>query len=240
MSMAHATALAAGVGGVIGFPTAARVFGLRVPPDPEAHVIVGPERHIVVPGLRTHRVVVRDDELDVYQGLPITGLLRTAVDCLLWLPAEAGRELAADAFQRRIFNPDDLRDALRAQAQRHGLARAWQVVNDVSGNAHSEGEVRLHKLLRRASIGGWKANVHLHDDAGLIGIVDLLFEEWKLVVEFDGRAFHADASSFQRDRSRQNRLIAAGYRILRFTWDDVVQRPDLVVAQILAMLRPAA
>ena len=240
VSMAYATSLAAGVGGIVAFPTAGRVFGLRVPPDPEAHVIVGPERHVVVPGLRTHRVAVSDDELDVYQGLPITGLLRTAVDCILWLPAEAGRDLVTDAFQRRIFSPVELRDALRAQPQRHGLARAWQVMNDVGDGAHSHGEVLLHGLLRGAAIGGWSANVPVYDDAGQIGIVDLVFDAEMLVVEFDGRAFHTDPASFQRDRTRQNRLIAAGYRVLRFTWDDVVKRPALVVAQIRQMLRAAA
>jgi very-short-patch-repair endonuclease len=39
---------------------------------------------------------------------------------------------------------------------------------------------------------------------------------------------------FQRDRRRQNRLIAAGWTVLRFTWWDLTERPDDVLAQIRA------
>ena len=37
---------------------------------------------------------------------------------------------------------------------------------------------------------------------------------------------------FQRDRSRQNRLVAAGWTVLRFTWRDLVERPGYVVRTI--------
>jgi very-short-patch-repair endonuclease len=106
------------------------------------------------------------------------------------------------------------------------------VLADVCSGAHSEAEVKIHRLMRDAGISGWLANVPLHDEAGLIGIVDILFREQRLVLEIDGRAFHSDERAFQRDRSRQNRLIAQGYRVLRFTWVDVVRRPAEVVAAI--------
>lgn len=83
-------------------------------------------------------------------------------------------------------------------------------------------------------------NVPLHDDAGLIGVVDILFPGQRLVIEIDGRADHSDERAFQHDRSRQNRLIARGYRVLRFTWDDVVRRPTEVIATIRHALSLAA
>jgi very-short-patch-repair endonuclease len=70
------------------------------------------------------------------------------------------------------------------------------------------------------------------DADGLIGIVDVLFDEARVVVEIDGRAYHSDDVAFQRDRTRQNRLMRAGYLVLRFTWDDVVARPDEIVALV--------
>jgi very-short-patch-repair endonuclease len=38
-----------------------------------------------------------------------------------------------------------------------------------------------------------------------------------LVIEVDGWAYHRTPDRFQRDRERQNRLVAAGWTVLRFT-----------------------
>jgi hypothetical protein len=187
--------------------------------------------------VRAHRIEIADSEIARIGGIVCTSLLRTALDCLLWLPEEAGRALAVDALRRGLFTADQLTAVVSAAPQRHGLQRAWSVVRDISAGAHSEAEVRGHRLLKVVGIGGWVANVPVYDGDGLIGVVDLLFESASLVVEIDGRAFHSDAQTFQRDRTRQNRLIAAGYTVLRFTWDDLVLRPDHLVQQIRAGLQ---
>jgi hypothetical protein len=232
VSLARAAALASGAGAVVSHTTAAILGDLKVPRDPEAHVIVDPERRLRIPGLRPHRVELAESEIDVVCGIPCTSVLRTAVDCLLWLPEEAGRAMAVDALRRGRLTVEELRSALRRTGQRHGLARAWAVVADIGAGAHSEAEVRVHSLFRRSGIGGWTANAPLYDADGLIGIVDILFADSRVVVEIDGRAYHSDDIAFQRDRTRQNRLIGGGYRVLRFTWDDVVSRPDEVVALV--------
>jgi very-short-patch-repair endonuclease len=48
----------------------------------------------------------------------------------------------------------------------------------------------------------------------------------------DGYEHHASPESFQRDRTRQNRLVALGWIVLRFTWSDVVKRPAAVANAI--------
>ncbi|MDR0592427.1 MAG: endonuclease domain-containing protein, partial [Bifidobacteriaceae bacterium] len=54
--------------------------------------------------------------------------------------------------------------------------------------------------------------------------------------EVDGWAAHGSRPAFQRDRIRQNALINAGYRILRFTWDDIANREQFCVDQIISAL----
>ncbi len=61
---------------------------------------------------------------------------------------------------------------------------------------------------------------------------DLAFPGCRLAVEVDGWAWHIDPDRFQRDPARQNALVLAGWTVLRFTWSDVTERPDRVVAQI--------
>ena len=74
-------------------------------------------------------------------------------------------------------------------------------------------------------------------DGRLLGRVDFAWLEQRLVVETDGFAFHADRTSYRSDRRRTNALVLDGWQVLRFTWEDVVHRPDAVVAAVrLALL----
>jgi len=50
-------------------------------------------------------------------------------------------------------------------------------------------------------------------------------------VEFDGDV-HRRRDVLVKDARRQNRLVAAGWTVLRFTSADVLARPDEVLAQI--------
>jgi hypothetical protein len=161
-----------------------------------------------------------------------TSLDRTVTDCMLWLPEEAGRALVVDAIRRRLVSVESVRSGLLAVGQRHGLARAWSVLRDVEHRPFSEAEVRAHRVLGRAGVAGWTANAPVYDEEGLIGVVDVRFDDVPLVIEIDGRAHHTDDDAFQRDRSRQNRLARAGYTVLRFTWDDVVSRPAELVQSV--------
>ncbi len=64
------------------------------------------------------------------------------------------------------------------------------------------------------------------------GRVDVAWPQHRLVVETDGFAFHADRRSYGADRRRGNVLVLAGWRVLRFSWEDVVERPQDVVAAV--------
>jgi very-short-patch-repair endonuclease len=54
----------------------------------------------------------------------------------------------------------------------------------------------------------------------------------RLAVEADGREYHDEPDARYRDRHRANDVVLEGWRILRFTWGDVLRRPEWVVAQI--------
>jgi very-short-patch-repair endonuclease len=68
------------------------------------------------------------------------------------------------------------------------------------------------------------------------GRVDLAYLEQRLVVEADSRRWHMLAAAFLEDRERDNRAQLAGWRVLRFTWWDIEQRPDYVASMIRAAL----
>ncbi len=57
-----------------------------------------------------------------------------------------------------------------------------------------------------------------------------------LIVELDGRLGHTGSGAF-RDAVRDNAHEVAGFRTLRFGWEDVTQRPCLAAAQVVAVLQ---
>jgi very-short-patch-repair endonuclease len=72
----------------------------------------------------------------------------------------------------------------------------------------------------------------VRDVAGLVvAEADMAWPERKLLVEFDGDV-HRERKTLVRDRRRQNRLVAEGWIILRFTSADVYGDPAGVLAQI--------
>ena len=64
-----------------------------------------------------------------------------------------------------------------------------------------------------------------------IARVDFLFGG-DLVVEVAGYGTHATRRQLQVDARRQTELTLGGHRVLTFTYTDVVERPDWVVAQL--------
>jgi very-short-patch-repair endonuclease len=78
----------------------------------------------------------------------------------------------------------------------------------------------------------WVANYPVWHDGELVGVVDVAIPERRIAIEVDGMAYHVDTERFQRDRTRQNALIALGWTVLRFTWADLTQRPGYVAATV--------
>ena len=65
--------------------------------------------------------------------------------------------------------------------------------------------------------------------------VDFSWPDHRLIVETDGRAAHGDRAAFESDRRRDQQLVAAGWRVVRFTWRQVAREPR-AVAEILRRL----
>ncbi|MGI8869818.1 MAG: endonuclease domain-containing protein [Mycobacteriales bacterium] len=182
-----------------------------------------------------HRV--RLDRTDVvrHAGLLVTTRAETVLDCMGWLPLAAGRSLADRALQQGWMHESDLTRRLECQPGRWGNARLRCLARHLGDGAAADSERRLHRLLRRADITGWVPNLPYVAD-GVRMVIDVAFPDFKIAIEVDGYAYHRKQGRFQRDRTKQNALIGAGWRVLRFTWEDLDERPAYVVGKISALL----
>jgi hypothetical protein len=69
-------------------------------------------------------------------------------------------------------------------------------------------------------------------DFGIIGSQDK-----KYAIELDGFTFHKDRDIFNSDRDRSNNLVADGWQILHFTYQDVTQQPEKCIRQLRQILQ---
>ncbi len=122
-------------------------------------------------------------------------------------------------------------------ALRRGLTNASRLTGNrrlrrlaaLAAPAESPMETRLRWLLIQAGLPRPEVQVDLG-----AGRADLFYQAAGLVIEYDG-ANHRDR--LVEDNRRQNALVDAGYRLLRYTASDVYQRPDFIVTQIRRALR---
>jgi very-short-patch-repair endonuclease len=218
-------------GSVLAGPSAARTWQLPVT-DRGQFLYVGAHGGSRLSGVRMLFETPDPRDVSLFQGLPTVSRAGAIVDCLRLLSEPAAATLLDRALQQRWIGLDELAARVARRRRRHGTPRLLRLLAAVAPGQRSVAERRLGAILRDGHVTGWRANVEIRDGAGLIGIVDVAFDLVRLVLEVDGFAFHTTPEQFEGDRQRQNRLVAAGWTVLRFTWRDLTNRPAHVLATI--------
>lgn len=222
--------LGAGSGAVMAAWSAARRHGLESP-VPLPCVSVPPHRHIRRPGVVVLRDELPDVDVQFRSAALVTTVRRTVFDALRLLDDQAAERWLDRALQQRWTTLDDLRRRVHSWAGRHGAPRLSRLVAGASCGARSAAERLLVAILSTCGVSGWRYNVCVRVPGGEV-VLDAALLRVRLAVEVDGRAWHSDVERFQRDRTRQNFLVTAGWTVLRFTWEDLRYRPDRVAAQV--------
>lgn len=206
---------------VVSHVTAGRILGFPLPGPVPAHASLGAGRDRSR-SIRTWRwPVPREETLMLERSVPLTDRTRTAVDCLAVLPRQTALSLLAWATTRTVVTSDDLAAALDRYRGRAGVDQLRYLNDLCRRGALSVAEARCHEVLDRFGITGWEANLPVHDDEGLVCVADIVFAEQRVIVEVDGWTAHGSREAFVRDRRVQARLVAAGWVVLRVTWDDL-------------------
>lgn len=225
------------VGGVLGCISAARSYGLPVPPEATDELCVSLEdnasrlRHS---RNRTWHVAAGDEE-GVHRHwqprlMPVRGYRAALVDVLLqltfclpfgWFVAAIDRALHVPRDGAALMSTATL--ALLRAALPDRLRRACDLAD---GRSESPIESILRLGLVRLGIDFdlqvWMLPFHR---------VDFLIGGW-LIIEVDGKRYHVEDEDFEADRERGAMLAAWGYRVLRFSYRQVVEDLDWVLGVI--------
>jgi hypothetical protein len=211
--------------------TAGWLHGLDLLPCDPTEVTIPPSRGVsALEGALVRRAELALGDVVERRGLPVTSALRTVTDIGRQQPLVEAVVAADMALHARLVDLASLSPFIAAHSRSKGIAQLRRVVDLAEPATESPMETRLRLLLVLAGLPRPQAQVALHDAGGrFLGRPDLYYPAQRLGLEYDG-AGHRD--SLVEDDRRQNRLLNAGHRLLRFTAADLHHTPGRVVAQV--------
>lgn len=173
----------------------------------------------------------------VRDGISMTNSIRTMVDlasvfgeerlefildhCLYEGLVEVGRlmycaESLGEAGRRRTRTLSDL-----LGVRGEGLAVPLTVL-----------ERQFLRVVRSGGLDEPEKQVNMESDTSKTWRIDFVYPQHKVIIEVDGRRWHAGRQQGKSDRHRNNVMSVRGWIVLRFTWEDVMNDPGYVIEQV--------
>lgn len=230
-----AAVLACGPRAALSHWSAAALHGLLASGTRVVDVTTPGQRGRKCRGIRAHASCTLDPrDLVRRDGIPATAVARTLLDIA---GVRQERPLARAIDRAETLGVFDMREVLDVIA-RAGDHRAAGALLARAVGAHrpdytrSELERRFLELCAHAGLPLPLVNVPLRADL----VPDFMWPAQRSIVETDGVDGHGGHNARRRDHRRDAELTAAGWRVVRFTWEDVVDTPEQVVAILRDLL----
>ncbi|MEI2809033.1 MAG: DUF559 domain-containing protein [Nocardioides sp.] len=221
---------AVSLGGLVSHASAAQLHGWEIARQPDRPHVTVPKGRRLLPSTRrrVHLHFVRTMPPGL-QGR--TGIETTLRDCLRALPADEALALADSVLRQGVIGRaglESLADATRGPGTLN-LRRAVRLATPLAANP-------FESVLRHLA---FEAGLAVEPQVSLLELgmrPDLVDRQRRIILEADSFEWHGKRSALQRDARRYDRMVVAGWLVLRFSWEDVMLDP----AWVLALLQEAA
>jgi hypothetical protein len=174
-------------------------------------------------------------EPTVRNGIPVTGVARTILDCapVVGKPIR----LLDDALRRRIVTWEELWSCYLAHnVTGRNVGPYRRILLERDGNTPPVGEF-APRMAAMLTAGGLPGPVFEHRVVvdGHVYYLDLAWPARMVAVECNDAGSHDTPKAFRRDPMKRNRCEGAGWSYLEFTWWDMVHES----AEVLTLVRAA-
>lgn len=234
---AMAVSLWAGAGGALSHASAACIWGLRPAGFPITITIPSnlraPQPWVVVK--RVTELPSRD--VSTRNGLIVTTPSRTLLDLGSVIEIDVLEEVLDAALHRGLTSVARMKWQVEMSAKKGvpGVRAVRSLLEERDPEyrpTHSVLETTFRRLLKRHGFPQPEQQHVVHRGPAKKAQVDFLYPDIKLAIEVDGYSWHGHRAAWQNDLDRQNDLVIAGLRVLRFTWHDVQRREGLVASKL--------
>lgn len=222
-------------GAVASHFSAARIHQIdRVPPGPVTVLVHTRTTHIFpgVEAIRCHDLQAH--HVESVDRLPTTTAARTVVDLASRLTVAELAICLDSVLNMRLASGEAIAAVLDEVARKGkpGVRSLRTVLGERIGLDQSRSVLEQRGLALLASFGFGSYEIEYPIPWAPRQRFDVAFPQSKLAVEWDSRRWHGHLGAFQNDRERDRAALLNGWRVVRFTWDDVRDRPESVVATL--------
>ncbi len=233
-----AAVLRAGLGSALSYQTAAELDGLLDDPAPLIHVTIPAARRAT--SIRDVVVHTRlNAELARHPARlpPRTRLEETVLDLTdHCADVVSAMDWVTRALGRGLTTQGKLSSAAARRAQLRWRADLTTVLSPDLAGIHSALEFRYYRDVERPHHLPVSKRQARASTGGRIAYRDVLYDEYGLIVEFDGKIAHPGDGRWD-DISRDNAAAADGRATLRYGFRDLTCGACLVAAQVAGVLR---
>ncbi len=229
---------ASALSGILSHRSAAQHWGWAQKSVPEKAELTVPRNRKVSPATRKlvlpHWANLPPGDID---GM-VTTPERTLVDCMRNLPLDESVPIVDSALREDDITPQQLRNLARSTRGR-GRTRICEVADAATGRAANvfESVLRSQTLL----VPGLNAQAQLAVKVPWLGRTihpDLADPVLRIALEAESFEWHGQSAQLTRDCRRYNSLVRLGWRVLRFSWYQVMFDPTYVHQTLLAAVAP--
>jgi Transcriptional regulator, AbiEi antitoxin len=221
---------AGGEGALLSGPAAGHLLGILkgAPPPPE---VTAPTNR-QIEGVRTRRSRRLDrEDATIWRGIAVTSVPRTLVDLAAVLAVDDLARACHEAGVRFGTTPATVEAVLAKRTKSPGARKLREVLRGDARVTLSKLEQRFLTRLREAGFVLPQTNRPAGGRR-----VDCRWPEQHLTVELDSYRFHSSRHSWEQDRRREREAHARGDDFRRYTYADVFEAPELMLAELRSLI----
>jgi very-short-patch-repair endonuclease len=170
-----------------------------------------------------------------------TRIARSLIDAAAWMPTDRGAmAILAAGVQQRLVRAQDLSQVMDRMGALHRRKLIGETIGDIAGGSQALSELDFtRQVIRAFRLPEPSRQAARRDARGRRRWTDVMWDDYKIVVEIDGAQHAADPLQRWDDMERDIDLGLDGYQSLRFPAWLVRANPEYVARKILEALRRA-